>query len=39
LDLLTKTVENFKIKHLNSKFNYNKMSLRYWINKIKNQNN
>ena len=34
-DLLVKTVENFKIKHLNGEFNYDKLSLQYWINQIK----
>jgi hypothetical protein len=34
LELLTKTVENFKIKHLHGEFNYDKLSLQYWMNKI-----
>lgn len=36
LELLTKTVEDFKIKHLQEFFNYDKLSLNYWMNKIKN---
>lgn len=35
LELLTNTLELFKTKHLNNEFNYNKLSLQYWINKIK----
>lgn len=36
LDLLTKTVEDFKKIELDKKFNYDKLSLQYWMNKIKN---
>ena len=34
-ELLIKTVEKFKKKHLNGEFNYNKLTLQYWMNKIK----
>jgi len=32
--LLTKTLEDFKIKHEKGKFNYDKLTLKYWIDKI-----
>ena len=35
IELLVKTVEEFKIKHLNGEFKYEKLSLQYWMNKIK----
>jgi hypothetical protein len=37
MELLVKTVEEFKIKHLNQPcgFNYDKLSLQYWMNRIK----
>lgn len=33
--LLTNTLIDFKTKHLNNKFNYDKLTLKYWINQIK----
>lgn len=39
LDLLTKTVEDFKKIELDKKFNYDKLSLQYWMNKIKKNKN
>ena len=32
--LLSKTLEDFKKKHENNKFNYNKLTLNYWMDKI-----
>ena len=36
MELLANTIENFKIKHLNGGFNYDKLCLNYWMNRIKN---
>jgi len=36
MELLVKTVEEFKIKHLNGEFKYEKLSLQYWMTQIKN---
>jgi hypothetical protein len=35
LELCNKTIDDFKNKHLSNKFNYDKLLLKYWINKIK----
>ena len=35
-ELLTKTIIEFKEKHLNNDFLYEKLSLQYWTNKFKN---
>jgi len=34
-ELMNNTIENYKNKHLSNKFNYSKLSLQYWIDKIK----
>jgi hypothetical protein len=36
IELLVKTVNEFKTKHQHGEFNYDKLSLKYWINLIKN---
>jgi hypothetical protein len=36
MDLLVKIIEEFKIKELNKEFKYEKLSLSYWMNRIKN---
>jgi hypothetical protein len=36
MDLLTKIIEEFKIKYSNGEFKYEKLSLQYWINRIRN---
>ena len=35
-ELLCKTIDKFKDLHINNKFNYNKLTLRYWMHKINN---
>jgi hypothetical protein len=35
LELLNNTISNYKTKYLEHKFNYDKLLLQYWINKIK----
>jgi hypothetical protein len=35
IELLIKTVEEFKQMELEKKFNYDKLGLQYWMNKIK----
>jgi len=36
MELLIKIIKEFKIKHLNKEFKYEKLSLQYWMNLIKN---
>jgi hypothetical protein len=36
MELLVKTIQDFKTKHLNKKFKYEILSLQYWMNRIKN---
>ena len=34
LELLNNTISNYKNKYVTKQFNYNKLLLKYWINKI-----
>lgn len=36
MELLIRTIKEFKIKHLNKEFKYEKLSLQYWMTQIKN---